>query len=161
MRAWLRGERGEMSLIEMLVAITIFGGVLGATLFTFQTFDTLSRRNVRPRRVAGFGAHVGRPARARTCATSRARRSRSRRRSTRPSPYDLIFQTVDPIGPNTGANAANIKRVRWCLDTSDPANEKLYLQEQKWTTQATPAAAVERQLPRRAAGPRRRSSCRT
>ena len=63
------------------------------------------------------------------------------------SPYDLIFQTVDPIGPNTGANAANIKRVRWCLDSSDPANEKLYLQEQKWTTQATPAVPANGSCP--------------
>jgi hypothetical protein len=55
------------------------------------------------------------------------------------SDYDLVFQTVDPIGPNTGANAANIKRVRWCLDMSSPANEKLYVQDQKWTTLATPA----------------------
>jgi hypothetical protein len=53
--------------------------------------------------------------------------------------YDLVFQTVNPIGPNTGANAANIKRVRWCLDQSTPSNEKLYVQSQTWVTQATPA----------------------
>ena len=53
--------------------------------------------------------------------------------------YDLVFQTVDSVGPNTGANAANVKRVRWCLDQSTPSNEKLYIQEQTWTTQATPA----------------------
>jgi hypothetical protein len=55
------------------------------------------------------------------------------------SDYDLVFQTVDPIGPNTGANAANVKRVRWCLDASSPSNEKLYVQDQKWTSLATPA----------------------
>ena len=36
---------------------------------------------------------------------------------------DLIFQTVDPVGPNAGDNASNVKRIRYCLDTGG----KLYV----------------------------------
>jgi type II secretory pathway pseudopilin PulG len=136
-RRWLHDERGELSLMEMLVAIAIFGGVLGATLFTFQNFDTLSRRTVS--RSASQDA-------ARTSADLLARNLRNLASPTiekpqavdKAAPFDLIFQTVDPNGPNAGANTPNIKRVRWCLDSSNAANEKLYLQEQTWTTTNTP-----------------------
>jgi type II secretory pathway pseudopilin PulG len=136
-RRRLRDQRGEVSLIEMLVAITIFSGVLGATLFTFQTFDTLNRRTVS--RSASQDA-------ARTSIDLLARNLRNLASPTiekpqavdRASGYDLIFQTVDPNGPNSGANSANIKRVRWCLNRSDPTNEKLYVQQQTWVTLSTP-----------------------
>jgi type II secretory pathway pseudopilin PulG len=126
-----------MSLIEMLVAISIFSGVLGATLFTFQTFDTLSRRDVD--RAASQDS-------ARTSVDRLAKDLRNLASPTIEKPqavdkataYDLIFQTVDPIGPNAGSNSANIKRVRWCLDSSNASNEKLYVQEQTWTTLTTP-----------------------
>jgi hypothetical protein len=137
MRRWLSSERGEMSLIEILVALTIFGGVLGATLFTFQTFDTLDHQT------------VDRAASQDSARTSVDRLVRDLRNLASPtiavpkaidlaSPYDLVFQTVDSVGPNTGANAANIKRVRWCLDQSVPSDEKLYVQEQRWLTQLPP-----------------------
>jgi len=127
-----------MGLIQLLVAMSIFAAVLGATLVTFQSFDMLSRRT------------VDRTASQDSARTSVDRLVRDLRNLASPtiaqpqavdkaSDYDLVFQTVDPIGPNTGANAANIKRVRWCLDMSSPANEKLYVQDQTWTTLATPA----------------------
>jgi len=138
MRVRLHDEGGEMGLIQLLVAMSIFAAVLGATLVTFQNFDALSRRT------------VDRAASQDSARTSVDRLVRDLRNLASPtinqpqavdkaSDYDLVFQTVDPIGPNTGANAANIKRVRWCLDASTPSNEKLYVQDQKWTSLATPA----------------------
>ena len=64
----------------------------------------------------------GRPDRASSCATSPARRPTSRTRSTARPGRDLVFQTVDPVGPNTGANAANVKRMRYCLDARAAAS---------------------------------------
>ena len=127
-----------MGLIQLLVAMSIFAAVLGATLTTFQSFDALSRRT------------VDRAASQDSARTSVDRLVRDLRNLASPtinqpqaidkaSDYDLVFQTVDPIGPNTGANAPNIKRVRWCLDMSNPSNEKLYIQDQKWVTLAPPA----------------------
>jgi type II secretory pathway pseudopilin PulG len=138
MRVVWRSERGETGLIEMLVAMSIFAGILGATLFTFSTFDQLSRRNVD--RTASQDS-------ARTATDRLVRDLRNLASPTIFQPqavdsagdYDLIFQTVDPNGPNAGANSANIKRVRWCLDQTTPTNEKLYVQTQTWVTQATPA----------------------
>jgi type II secretory pathway pseudopilin PulG len=146
MRAHLTDERGQMSLIELLVAMTIFIGVLGATLFTFQNFDTLQRRDVS--RAASQDS-------ARTSVDRLARDLRNLASPTIEKPqavdkataYDLIFQTVDPIGPNTGSNSANIKRVRWCLDSSNPANEKLYMQEQTWVTLDTPVLPANSTCP--------------
>ena len=146
MRARLRDERGQMTIVELLVSMTIFIVVLGATLFMFQTFDTLNRRTVS--RAASQDS-------ARTSVDRLARNLRNLASPTIEKPqavdkatdYDLIFQTVDPVGPNTGANAANIKRVRWCLDASTPANEKLYVQEQTWTTQSTPSVPSSSSCP--------------
>jgi hypothetical protein len=138
-RARLLDERGEMGLIQLLVAMSIFAAVLGATLVTFQNFDLLSRRNI-DRNASQDSA--------RTSADRLVRDLRNLASPTIAQPqavdkatdYDLVFQTVDSIGPNTGANAANIKRVRWCIDNTTPSNEKLYMQEQKWTTLATPVS---------------------
>jgi hypothetical protein len=137
-RTWFKGERGEMGLIQLLVAMSIFAAVLGATLLTFQNFDMLQRRT------------VDRTASQDSARTSVDRLVRDLRNLASPSialpeavnkasDYDLVFQTVDSVGPNTGANAANIKRVRWCVDLSNPSNEKLYVQDQKWTSQTSPA----------------------
>ena len=142
----LRDEHGQMTIVELLVSMTIFIVVLGATLLTFQTFDTLNRRT------------VSRSASQDSARTSVDRLARNLRNLASPTiekpqavdkatPYDLIFQTVDPVGPNTGANAANIKRVRWCLDPTDPTNEKLYVQEQTWTTQSTPTVPASSSCP--------------
>jgi hypothetical protein len=146
MRVRMRDERGEMGLMEVMVAIAIFAGVLAATLTTFQTFDTLNRRT------------VDRTASQDSARTSVDRLARDLRNLASPtiaqpqavdkaSDYDLIFQTVDSVGPNTGANAANVKRVRWCLDQSTPANEKLYVQEQRWVSLATPAVPANGTCP--------------
>jgi len=137
-RKLIDDERGQMSLIELLVAMSIFGLVLGATLFTYMTFTTTDQRTID--RTASQDS-------ARTSVDRLVRDLRNLASPTIAQPqavdkaeaYDLVFQTVDSVGPNTGANAANIKRVRWCLDQTTPSNEKLYIQTQTWTTQATPA----------------------
>ena len=99
--------------------------VLAATLVTFQNFDTPSRRTVD--RTAAQDS-------ARTSADRIVRDLRNLASPTiaqpqavdKASDYDFVFQTVDSVGPNTGANAANIKRVRWCLDQSTPEREALH-----------------------------------
>jgi type II secretory pathway component PulJ len=137
-RRLIREERGSMSLIELLVAMSIFGAVLGATLFTFMTFDTLDRRTVdRTASQDSARASVDRLTRdLRNLASPTIAVPQAVDKAT---DYDLVFQTVDSNGPNAGANAANIKRVRWCLDESTPTDEKLVVQDQTWTSQSTPA----------------------
>jgi len=128
-----RGERGEVSLVSVLVACVLLVVVLGATLTLFE----------------GFTAKAGDATRrtdaqdvARTAADRIARDLRNLSSPTpeqpdavdRASGNDLIFKTVDPQGPNAGTNTTNTKRVRYCLDSSRR------LQEQTQTDPIPPAA---------------------
>ena len=51
-----------------------------------------------------------------------------------------------PDGPNTGLNASNVKRVRYCLDrTATPPSKVLWTPvSRRWTTQAAPGVPVDR-----------------
>ena len=51
--------------------------------------------------------------------------------------FDLVFRTVDRPA-DSGANTQNVKRVRYCLDASDPDNARLLEQTQRWTTGTAP-----------------------
>jgi type II secretory pathway pseudopilin PulG len=53
-------------------------------------------------------------------------------------PYDLVFQDVDQTRPPGSLNSANVRRVRYCLDTTTPSNGTLYMQTQTWTTAVAP-----------------------
>lgn len=53
------------------------------------------------------------------------------------SAYDFVFRVVGDTRPAGTLNQANVKRVRYCLDTSNPDDEVLYTQEQTWTTSAS------------------------
>lgn len=53
------------------------------------------------------------------------------------APYDLVFRMVDEVRPGGSLNQANVKRVRYCLDATDPSRGKLYQQEQTWIDRAS------------------------
>ena len=53
--------------------------------------------------------------------------------------YDLVFRVVNDVRPAGSLNAANVKRVRYCLNNTTPANGVIWRQTQIWTTAATPA----------------------
>lgn len=132
------GERGEFSLIGVLVASVLFVTVLGATLSLYNGLQSSSAGRVQRADVQD---------RARTAADRLARELRNLASPTPDQPeavdlagpFDLVFKTVDANGPNGGLNAANVRRVRYCLNTSDPKNGKLYVQTQTWTTLTAPA----------------------
>ena len=111
----LRCERGEFSLIGLLMAMTLFIGVLGATLTVFQNFEKVNRdaveRNDAQDRTRIVTDRLARDLR--NLASPTPNRPESVDRAT---PYDLIFQSVDPVGPNSGANAANV-----CLLYTSPS----------------------------------------
>jgi type II secretory pathway pseudopilin PulG len=62
-------------------------------------------------------------------------------------PYDLVFQDVDQFRPATTSNAANVRRVRYCLDTTTPTSGVLYLQTQTWTTATAPGVPADTTCP--------------
>ena len=135
----MTGERGETSLVGLLIAMVIFAVVLAATLTTFDG-----------------GASATRQANERVEASDRARDaidrvSKSLRNlaSPRPDdgaaittagPYDLVFKTVAPAMPSGAGNlnVTNTKRVRYCLARTDPTRARLYAQTQSWQAQSAP-----------------------
>jgi prepilin-type N-terminal cleavage/methylation domain-containing protein len=133
----MRREHG-FTLIELLVASTLMILILGATLTTFEQFVFTSNRNQ---------DHNDSASAARNALDLMANQLRNHDAPApdqqygleRTAPYDLIFQTVAATKPANSANVKNVSRVRYCLDSSVPTNEKVYMQTQTWTTAATPA----------------------
>jgi hypothetical protein len=142
----MRGERGEIGLAQLLVAMVIFAGVLGATLVTFQGFERLNR-DANERNAAQDNARTAVDALSRKLRNLASPTPQQPQAVDRASSYDIVFQTVNANGPNTGLNAANVERVRYCLDISNPNNEKLWTQEQTWTTLNPPAAPSDVNCP--------------
>ena len=66
--------------------------------------------------------------------------------------YDLVFRSVDR--PQTGAssNTRNLKRVRYCLDASNPDRARLLEQSQRWTTPTAPTMPADTACPSAAWG---------
>ncbi|MDQ3849705.1 MAG: hypothetical protein M3296_03710 [Actinomycetota bacterium] len=133
-------ERGEISLTQLLVAMALFIVILSATLTSFTAFNQ-QERQVEARNDAQDVARntmdrLARQLRNLANPTSAAPQAIDRATAT-----DLVFQNVDAVGPNTGANTANARRVRYCLDTTtDPQDAKMWMQVQTWTNATPPAS---------------------
>lgn len=133
----IRDERGEMTVAHMLVAMAVMLAVIGATLSVFTSAEKLNRD-------AGERSALQDRARVASDLLAADLRNLASPTNDQPqaidvaAPFDLVFQAVDRVGPNSGLNAANVMRVRFCLGTTDTTT--IYRQEQRWTTQETPAA---------------------
>jgi type II secretory pathway pseudopilin PulG len=133
----LRDESG-MTLMELIVASSLMIVVMSATLFTLERFNANAAKNTQQNEAQENARK----------ATDRL--SRDLRNLASPTPYqpqavqkatayDLVFQSVDPNGPNSGGNLTNTRRVRYCLDSSTPTNGVMWLQKQTWTSATAPA----------------------
>ncbi|HEU4975993.1 MAG TPA: hypothetical protein VFT50_12945 [Baekduia sp.] len=113
----MSSERGEFTLVGLLVAIVIFLVVLMATFTAFDVFN----RNARDSQVRNEATD-----RARNASDTMARQMRNLATPTalqpnavaRAQPYDLIFETVAPGGAPPAGNPQNIEFVRYCLDAA-------------------------------------------
>lgn len=124
----MRDEHGEMTLVGLLVAMVLFLGVLGATLSIFATSET-TNRDIQRRNDAMDRARSGIDLLTRQMRNMASPTPDQPQAIDRATAKDVVFQTVDPIGPNAGTNTANVKRVRYCLDNSG----RLWSQNQRWT----------------------------
>lgn len=131
----VRDQRGEVSLTELLVACAVMLFVCGAALTSLDTFGRVDRTS---------NERLASQDEARTALDRLSRELRNLASPTpeqpqavdRATPFDVIFQTVDPNGPNSGSNTSNVRRVRWCLPATGTT---LYAQTQTWTTGTPPA----------------------
>lgn len=129
-----QGDRGEITLPGLLVAMSISLIVMLAVL---DTFDNAQRQSTE------LTARNGdqQSARVASDAFAAALRNLASPTPDQPQaidvagPYDLTFQDVDPAGPNAGQNTTNVRRTRWCLDTAGT----VWQQRQTWVSAGVPA----------------------
>jgi Tfp pilus assembly protein PilV len=143
MRRLARDERG-ISLPELLLSMVLMLIVLGATLATFTNFESDSARAAaRNESQDAVRRNVGQIVRElRNLASPNATVPQAVERA---QPTDLVFQTVDPAGPASIDNPANVRRMRYCLDGDAPA--RMWMQWQTWDTAAPPAVPVDTACP--------------
>ncbi|HEX8066508.1 MAG TPA: PKD domain-containing protein [Thermoleophilaceae bacterium] len=133
----LRGEDG-FTLLEVMIGLALTLVILGAALTAFTGFEGSTRSNA----LQNDALERNRAA--------IDQLARDLRNGTTPSPqqpnaiekaapFDLVTQTVHDVRPTVSANNRNVRRVRYCLDDSNPQNGKLWLQTQNWSTFIPPA----------------------
>jgi type II secretory pathway component PulJ len=141
MIARLRDDRG-LTLVELLIGMIVSLIIFGATISVTLAMSTSAKRNTEHNDAQDIAR------------TYMDRLARQLRNLASPSiftddyqaqpyavdsagPYELVFRVVDEQRPGGSFNLANVKRVRYCLDASDPSRGKLYQQEQTWTDRAS------------------------
>ena len=137
MRRLVRDEAGMM-LMELMLAASLMALVMGATITSMTTFENTSRinelQNDNQEDIRAAVDQISRELRNHAVATQDAPVG-----IVKMDPYDLVFQTVAPVKPAGTSNVQNVQRIRYCLDYSKKRNEKLWSQEQTWTTATPPA----------------------
>ena len=126
----LRQERG-VALTELLVAMSLLIVVLGATLSPFEGFLRSTRKNEQQNEAQD---------RARLAIDRMARELRNVTGGQAVevgAANDFVFQAVDSNSSPSGLNYANLRRVRYCLDSETP--QRLWRQTHTWTSSAAPA----------------------
>jgi prepilin-type N-terminal cleavage/methylation domain-containing protein len=139
----VRNDEAGFTLVELMVSSTLFLLVLGAALTSFGTMESKAGLNAKLQ-------DTQQQARQTVIVLSRQLRNLAGPDENQPgafdpatasfspaAPYDIVFKTVDPNGPNAGLNPTNVERMRYCLDSGTPA--KLWQQTQTWTTAAAPS----------------------
>ncbi len=129
----LRDDAG-FTLVEVLVVMLLSGVVFGATLNALDSFQRASSTDTL-RNEASDNAR-----------NTIDRLARQLRNVAAPSvgyvgaleeaePYSITFQTIDPKSPpKESSNSTNAMRARYCLDSSTPKNEAIWLQLRRWTS---------------------------
>jgi type II secretory pathway pseudopilin PulG len=141
----MTGARDEsgFTVIELAVSALIAMIVFGATLTVFESMSKNQRHTERTNdsqqvarvtldRLARQLRNLASPSTL-TLAAGTLPRS-----VDRDLPYDLVFQDTDQTKPAGSLNSANVRRVRYCLDTTTPTRGKLLMETQSWTTALTP-----------------------
>ncbi len=145
-------EQGGFTIIELAVSALIAMIVFGATLTVFEsltrtqrvTNDTNDAQQVARVTLDRMARQLRNLASPSTITSAAGTLPRS---VDRDLPYDLVFQDIDQVMPGTTFNSANVRRVRYCLDTTTPTRGTLYMETQRWTTAITPAVPAATACP--------------
>jgi prepilin-type N-terminal cleavage/methylation domain-containing protein len=160
----LRSEESGFTLIELLVAATISVIIFGTTLTVLITVMRQQQANGRQNDTQQLARQtLDRMARQLRNLASPGDLVTNIQASTQPKsvdrdlPTDLIFKDVADTRPAGSLNSPNIRRVRYCLQSSgavpgttfsaSPTRQVLWMQFQTWTTAAVPAMPADTACP--------------
>lgn len=140
----LREENG-FTLAELLVGIMLMAIVMSATLVVLDRTTLMTKR-------ADDKVDVQDSARTASRQVARTLRNLAASPSRpgvveRASAYDLVFRIVDAPRANMGANTRNLRRVRYCLDASNPDGARVLEQTQRWSSSSQPAVPPSTSCP--------------
>jgi prepilin-type N-terminal cleavage/methylation domain-containing protein len=157
-------DESGFTLVEVLIASVLSLIILGVTLTAFTGLVRTSKymeRQTEGETMARQGAD--RLARQLRNLASPADVITNVAVSTQPKsvdrnlPYDLIFKDIDEVRPAGSSNSANVRRVRYCLQTSgvvpgagfsaSPSRGVLWAQTQTWTGALPPAMPAAAECP--------------
>jgi prepilin-type N-terminal cleavage/methylation domain-containing protein len=139
-----RGQSG-FTMIEMVIAMALSTFVLGVTVTAFVSLmgedRTIAEHNDAQEEARLGIDRLSRQLRNLASPTALRNLRENRPRSIEAAgPWDLTVRTVDDRAIPAGSqNVANLMRARWCLNSSNPDDEVLYTQTQRWTTALPPA----------------------
>jgi Tfp pilus assembly protein PilW len=157
------GDESGLTLVELLVAAAISLIVFGATLGVIESMfrqraNTEAQTEVETAarqaedRLARQLRNLASPGDLVTSVTSTQPNS-----IDRDMPTDLIFKDVADTQPAGSLNSPNVRRVRYCLQSSgtvpgtsfsaSPAREVLWMQFQTWTSAAAPVMPTATDCP--------------
>jgi type II secretory pathway component PulJ len=157
-------EEAGFTLIELAIAATISFVVFAATLTVLTSMirqrdrvekqtEVETQARLTTDRLARQLRNLASPADVITDVTS----STQPKSVDRNLPNDLVFKDVGAEMPLGSANSANVRRVRYCLQTSgaatglgftaSPARGVLWMQTQTWTTALPPAMPATTDCP--------------
>jgi type II secretory pathway pseudopilin PulG len=132
----VRRQEG-FTLIELMIAATLMILVLGTTLTVFERYVITSNRN-QDQNDAASSARNTLDRMTKELRNHAAPASDQQLGIDKAEPFDIVFQTVDQPKPAGSLNSKNVRRVRYCLDSSVPTDEKIWTQSQTWKTPETP-----------------------
>ncbi len=146
----MKREHG-FSLVEVLVTMVVTSVIFGATVTALAAFQRSNQADTLRNEVQDRARNtLDRLARGLRNVT--APKSTSAGALDQASESSITFDTIDPIKVAGGQNATNAMRVRYCLNTSNPENEVVYRQEQRWETATPPAVPSSTECPDTNAG---------
>jgi type II secretory pathway pseudopilin PulG len=130
----MRREDG-FTLIEVLLASAIMITVLLATLSVADGYWSTDRRNqTQSDAQAALRIATDQIARELRNVASPGKQSGFERATS----TELVFDEIDPNGPDGGSNTYSVSRVRYCFDNSVPTNQKLWRETQTGTWASPP-----------------------
>jgi prepilin-type N-terminal cleavage/methylation domain-containing protein len=143
------GDQHGFTLIELLVTMVITVIVFGATLSLFEVFQSNNNldqlRNETQDNARNMMDSVARQLR--NVIAPKNGNNIEPGALEQAEPYSITFQTVDTTTAEFGENASHAMRMRYCLNNSNPSNEVVWQQTQRWKSNESPPRPATSKCP--------------